>query len=89
MTRFTVRHHKAIWETTTFEVEVPDPLPDDYDDPVVYIRDNVGDLLEAALDADTATVNSGDSVPSVDDGVVILDQAGKVVYKDADDGGDY
>ena len=40
MARFTVKHNQAIWETTTFEVEVPDPLPEGYESPVDYIRDN-------------------------------------------------
>ena len=28
MARFTVKHNQAIWETTTFEVEIPEPLPE-------------------------------------------------------------
>jgi hypothetical protein len=86
MARFTVKHNHAIWETTTFEVKIPDPLPEDYDNPVDYVRDNLEVLMAAALDADTATVDSGDKVEGHDADVEIRDHFGNRVYTGPDDG---
>lgn len=88
MTRFTVRHNQSIWETTTFEVEVTEPLPAGYESPVDYIRDNLDLLMAAALDADEATVEQGDHVGSIDSDIEIHDEAGNKVYAELEDGED-
>jgi hypothetical protein len=39
----------------------------------------------AALEADTATIESGDTVGGVDADIEIIDQAGNKVYSDVDE----
>jgi hypothetical protein len=89
MAHFTVKHNQAVWETTTFEVEVPDPLPEDYDDPRDWIIENLDELMCDAIEADTATIEQGDHVESLDSDLEIRDQDGNKVYSDVDDGSDY
>jgi hypothetical protein len=88
MASFTVTHNRAIWETTTFEVEVPEPLPENYDDPRDWIIENFDELMGGAIDADTATIEQGDHVESIDSDIEIRDGAGNKVYSDGDDGKD-
>jgi hypothetical protein len=88
MACFTVKHHQAIWETTTFQVEIPEPLPDDHDDPIVWIRDNLDELMGDAIDAETATVAQGDRVESIDSDIEIRDDLGNLVYADVNIGKD-
>jgi hypothetical protein len=85
MARFIVKHNQAIWETTTFEVEVPEPLPEGYESPVEYIRDHVDALVADALAADAATIEQGDIVLSMDSDIEIRDQRGNTLYADVDD----
>jgi hypothetical protein len=86
MTRFTVKHNQAVWETTTLEVEVPEPLPEDYDDPRDWIIENLDELMGHAIEADAATIEQGDRVESLDPDLEIRDEAGNKVYSDVDDG---
>jgi hypothetical protein len=86
MARFIVKHNQAIWETTTFEVDVPDPLPEGYERAVNYIRNRIDELMADALEADAATIESGDTVGGVDSDIEIRDQAGNKVYADVNDG---
>ncbi len=88
MAKFMVKHNRAIWETTTFAVEVPEPLPDDYDDPRDWIIENLDELRGGAINADTATIEQGDRVESIDPDLVIRDEAGNQVYSDVEDGKD-
>jgi hypothetical protein len=85
MARSTVTHNDAIWEATTFEVEVPDPLPEHCDDPRDWIIENLDDLLSAAVDENRAAIEQGDRVESLDSDLEIRDAAGTTVYSDADD----
>ena len=85
MARFTVTHNEAIWEATTFEVEVPEPLPEHYDDPRDWIIENLDDLLSAAVDENRAAIEHGDRVESLDSDIEIRDEAGNMVYSDVDD----
>jgi hypothetical protein len=88
MARYTVTHNEAIWEATTFEVDVPDPLPEHYDDPRDWIIENLDDLLSAAADENRAAIEQGDRVESLDADLEIRDAAGTTVYSDGDDGKD-
>jgi hypothetical protein len=88
MASFTVTQNKAIWETTTFEVEVPEPLPENHIDPRDWIIENLDELMGGAIEADTATIEQGDRVESIEPDLEIRDQAGNKVYSDADDGKD-
>jgi hypothetical protein len=85
MARFTVKHNRAIWETTTFEVNVPDPLPEEYEDPVDFVRDHLDKLMADAIETDAATIEQGDQVESMDSDIEILDAAGNQVYSDLHD----
>jgi hypothetical protein len=85
MARFTVTHNEAIWEATTFEVEVPEPLPEHYNDPRDFIIENLDDLLSAAVDENRAAIEQGDRVVSLDADLEIRDQLGNMVYTDVDD----
>jgi hypothetical protein len=85
---FTVKHNQAIWETTTFAVEVPEPLPENYDDPRDWIIENLDDLLTAAVGDKTATIEQGDRVESLDSDLEIRDAVGNKVYSDVADGTD-
>jgi hypothetical protein len=86
MARFSVTHNQAIWETTIFEVEVPEPLPEDYEDSRDWIIENCDELVEGAIEADTATIEQGDRVESLDSDLEIRDEAGNKVYSDVDGG---
>jgi hypothetical protein len=88
MAHFTVTHNQAVWETTTFEVDVPEPLPDDYDDPRDWIIEHCDELMGDAIEADTATIEQGDHVESLDSDIEIRDAAGNTVYSDVDGGED-
>jgi len=88
MAHFTVKHNQAIWETTTFAVDVPEPLPENYDDLRHWIIENLDDLLTAAVDENKATIEQGDRVESLDSDLEIRDAVGNKVYSDVADGTD-
>ncbi len=83
MPEVTVRISRAVWETTTFKVTVPDGELKDWapDGKLAeYVADNVDDFELNARDTDNAEISSGDPVDDIDEEVEILDAAGKVVY---------
>ena len=67
MPRFVLKHHKAIWETTTVEVDAPD---------AGYVNEHADELIVAALENDTAQIASGDAVESVADEYEVYDEHG-------------
>jgi hypothetical protein len=89
MARFTVTHNQAIWETMTFEVDVPDPLAEGSESPVEYIQEHLDELIADAIAADAATIEQGDRVESIDSDIEIRDEAGNKVYADVDEKEDY
>jgi hypothetical protein len=62
MSRFNVRHHQAVWETTSFIVEVPEGEAD----PEGWINERFNALLSTALSNDTAQLEWGTAVDTVD-----------------------
>lgn len=60
-----VTHNQAVWETTTFYVEAPIGMEDV---PAIedWVSENINTLLGEALDSDTATIESGDTVGGFD-----------------------
>lgn len=84
MPRFTVKHHQAVWETTTFEVEVPDPLPERWYDVADYIKDNLEEMMYDAIERDEADVACGDTVSSMDSDIEIRDATGNKIYWEID-----
>lgn len=74
MPRFTVKHHQAVWETTTFEVEAPD---------LDSLRENLGELMADAVSDERATIECGDSV-GIDDDIQIFDENGTEVPRGLD-----
>ena len=59
-THYKVRHHEAIWETTTLDVVVPDDVPtDEHRD---WIEEHFADLLLDALGRGEDLVSQGDHV---------------------------
>jgi hypothetical protein len=74
MPRFTVKHHQAVWETTTFEVEAED---------LDSVRENLDELMCDAVSDERATVECGDSV-RIDDDVRIYNESGTEVFSGLD-----
>jgi hypothetical protein len=57
MPRYRVRHHQAVWETTTFDIEAPHEEA---------VREHLEELMGAAIDEDRATIEQGDAVEGID-----------------------
>ena len=67
MPRFMLAHHKAVWETTTVEVDAPD---------ADHVKQHADELIIAALENDTAQIASGDAVEGVADEYEVHDEHG-------------
>ncbi len=70
MPHFTLKQHRAVWETTTVQVEAPN---------VDYIKLHADELLAAALEDDTAEIASGDLVENVESEFEVYDEHGTCV----------
>lgn len=75
MPQYTVHHNQAVWETTTFQVDIPDGV-----DPVEYITENIDVLVGAARSNEDVEIVSGDLVESLDSDIDIVDVSGVVIY---------
>ncbi len=80
---YLIKHNQAVWETMTFAVTLPGPLPDGYEDDVEYIRDHVDELVGGAIAYDI-NVERGDAVSSIDSDVEIYAEDGTLVYSDVE-----
>ena len=67
MPRFLLKQHKAVWETTTVEVDAPD---------TAYVQEHVDELIAAAVENDEASLARGDAVENVPSEFEIYDEHG-------------
>ena len=63
--RVVIRHHQAIWETITLEVDTPADITT-LEEAEAWAIDNFGELLSEAIEKDEDCIVQGDAVEGVD-----------------------
>lgn len=67
-----VRHYQAVWETLSFNVEVPPAVVSSGVDVEAWVREHFDELLDQANDEGITDVSQGDAVLSVDPEIEVV-----------------